>query len=211
MPASRVDPPARRFLNRAEVARTTVGDVESGDGVLVARLAAGDDEAVAEIFDRYGPFLYGLARRVTGERTLAEEVVQDVLTTLWSQPERFDPARGTLRAFLGVQAHRRAVDAVRRDVRRDAHEARLSAMSPAGTDTFPDATDAFGQVDLVRQAIGRLPAAQRQAVELAYYYGCTQIELATALGIPVGTVKSRLRLAQAKLVDWLAPQFLEMA
>ena len=176
----------------------------------MSRLAAGDEEALAEVFDRYGAFLFGLARRVTGERMAAEDVVQEVLTTLWTHPERFDPERGSLRAYLGVQAHRRAVDAVRKVVRRRGHESRLQAIDRPERDWSPDATDSVGLVEVVRQAIGRLPASQRQAVELAYYQGCTQSELATVLGIPEGTAKSRLRLAHAKLVTWLSPQFLEL-
>jgi RNA polymerase sigma-70 factor (ECF subfamily) len=185
--------------------------VNTGDGLLVARLAAGDQEAIAEIFDRYAPFLYGLARRVTGDPTAAEDVVQEVLTTLWTHPERYDPDRGSLRAFLGVQAHRRAVDAVRRAVRRDAHEAHHEALTSVTRTSNDDETESLGLVEVVRQAIGRLPAAQRQAVELAYFGGCTQRELALLLGIPEGTAKSRLRLAQAKLSEWLAPHLLEMA
>ena len=190
---------------------TSVSGVDTGDGLLVARLAAGDDEAVAEVFDRFAPFLYGLARRVTGDNNLAEDVVQEVVTTLWSHPERFDPARGSLRAFLGVQAHRRAVDAVRREVRRAGHESREQALDPSASEPYPDQTESVGLAEVVRQAIGRLPAPQRQAVELAYFQGCTQRELAGVLGIPEGTAKSRLRLAQAKLTEWLAPHLLEMA
>jgi RNA polymerase sigma-70 factor, ECF subfamily len=197
-------------LRFPEDAGTTLAIVDTGDGVLVARLAAGDEEALAEIFDRHAPFVFGLARRVTGERNSAEDVVQEVFTTLWSHPERFDPARGTLRSFLGVQAHRRAVDAVRRDVRRNTHENRLQALNPTPTATYDDETDSLGSVELVRQAIGRLPVAQRRAVELAYYEGFTQREVAGVLGIPEGTAKSRLRLAQAKLAEWLAPHLLEM-
>jgi RNA polymerase sigma-70 factor, ECF subfamily len=200
-----------RFLNLADPRRITLRVVDTGDGLLVARLTAGDEEALAEIFDRYAPFLYGLARRVTGDRGAAEDVVQEVLTKLWTEPERFDPSRGSLRAFLGVQAHRRAVDMVRRDVRRATHEARHQALEPGPEGRAPDAVDALGLVDVVRQAISRLPSAQRKAVELAYFHGCTQRELATLLGIPEGTAKSRLRLAQAKLNEWLAPHLLEMA
>lgn len=185
--------------------------VDTGDGLLVARLAAGDEEALAEIYDRYAPFLFGLARRVTGDRASAEDVVQEVLTKLWTAPERFDPSRGSLRAFLGVQAHRRAVDAVRREVRRSANEARNQALDTTPEASGADEVDRLGVVDMVRQAISRLPAAQRRAVELAYFDGCTQRELALALGIPEGTAKSRLRLAHAKLNEWLGPHRLEMA
>jgi RNA polymerase sigma-70 factor (ECF subfamily) len=210
MPVSRKIRLGERFLNPSEGPADTLVAVDSGDGILVARVAAGDEEAIAEIFDHYAPFIFGLARRVIGDRNAAEDVVQEVLTTLWSHPERFDPSRGSLRAFLGVQAHRRAVDAVRREARRNEREARLQAMTPAGDQPAPDTTESLGAVDLVRQAIGRLPEAQRRAVELAYFEGRTQNELAAVLGIPLGTVKSRLRLAQAKLGEWLSPEFVEL-
>lgn len=184
--------------------------MDTGDGLLVARLAAGDDEAIAEVFDRHAAFVFGLARRVTNDRSTAEDVVQEVFTALWCHPERFDPARGSLRAFLGVQAHRRAVDVIRRDVRRTARENRQQDVIPTAIDTVNEEVESSGLVEMVRQAINRLPVAQRQAVELAYFGGCTQREVATRLGIPEGTAKSRLRLAQAKLGEWLAPHILEM-
>jgi RNA polymerase sigma-70 factor (ECF subfamily) len=157
------------------------------DGVLVARIAAGDDEAICEVFDRYGPFVYG------------------------RNPERFDPSRGSLRAYLGVQAHRRSVDIVRSDARRLAREELHHDLDPNQGRTYGDEIDSQAVVEIVRQAIARLPAEQRQAVELAYLQGHTHRELARVLGIPEGTAKSRLRLAQAKLGEWLAPHMLEMA
>jgi RNA polymerase sigma-70 factor (ECF subfamily) len=171
--------------------------------VLVARLAAGDDEALAEVLDRYGGVVLGIARRVSGRRDVAEEVVQDVLTALWREPARFDPARGTLRAYLGVQAHRRAVDAVRTDVRRRAREDRydLFERRTGCSDFAEDASEA----EAIRAAIARLPDAQRAAVELAYWGGRTTREVAVELDIPEGTAKSRLRLAQQKLAEWLQP------
>jgi RNA polymerase sigma factor (sigma-70 family) len=173
----------------------------------MARMVAGDEEALAEAFDRFAPLVYGLARRVTGNAATAEDVVQDVFTALWSRPDRYDAARGSLRAFLGVQAYRRAVDAVRRDVRRTTREGQ---QQDADTDSEPvgGAADSKELRELVRQAISRLPAEQRQAVELAYFGGCTQRELASVLGIPEGTAKSRLRLAHAKLGQWLSPDLL---
>jgi len=177
----------------------------------MARMAAGDDEAVGELFEEYASFVYGLARRVTGNCTIAEDVVQEVFTTVWCHPDRFDPSRGSLRAFLGVQTHRRAVDAVRRDARRTAREERHQELDSRRPRAVCDETDTAAVAQVVRQAIARLPAEQRQAVELAYLEGRTHRELASLLGIPEGTAKSRLRLAQAKLGEWLDPQVLEMA
>lgn len=181
-----------------------VAGVEVADAVLVARLAAGDDDALDEVFDRYAGFLLGVARRVTGSASVSEDVVQEVLAELWCRPERFDPERGSLRAYLGVMAHRRAVDALRSDGRRRAREEQcgvFEALVGRRADDIDDAT--VGQA--VRTAIARLPNAQRQAVELAFWQGRTYREVATVLGIPEGTAKSRLRLAQAKLAEWLAP------
>jgi RNA polymerase sigma-70 factor (ECF subfamily) len=180
------------------------------DSVLVARIAAGDDEAISDVFDRYAPFVYGLARRVTGNSTAAEDVVQEVFTSLWQNPERFDSSRGSLRAFLGVQAHRRSVDIIRSDTRRSAREARHHDLDPDQRGTPVDEIDHEAAVEMVREAISRLPAEQRQAVEMAYLEGHTHREVAMLLGIPEGTAKSRLRLAQAKLGEWLAPHMLEL-
>lgn len=181
-----------------------VADVEVRDHVLAARLAAGDDDALIEVFDRHGPFVLGVASRVTASSIVAEDVAQEVFTALWRNPERFDPARGSLRAYLGVQAHRRAVDTVRRDTRRRAREDRCD---PAQSTS--DESDAVALTDVVRHAIERLPAEQREAVELAFWEGHTYREVAQLLGIPEGTAKSRLRLAQAKLCEWLAPLAME--
>jgi RNA polymerase sigma-70 factor (ECF subfamily) len=169
-------------------------------------LAAGDDEAVGELFDRYAPFVLGLARRVTSSSVIAEDVVQEVFTSLWTDPERFDPNRGSLRAYLGVQAYRRAVDMVRRDSRRRAREENVAAPD-RGRDGMnaTDMVEAATVASVVREAITRLPAEQRAAVELMFWEGLTCREVARALSIPEGTAKSRLRLAQSKLSEWLAP------
>lgn len=175
----------------------------------MARLAAGDDDAIGDVFDRYGGLVLGVARRVTGSLSLAEDVVQEVLAALWRAPDRFDPARGSLRAYLGVMAHRRAVDALRRDSRRRAREAQSGALDPPFGAARCDDIDAATLGEVVRGAIARLPDGQRRAVELAFWHGRTYREVASDLGIPEGTAKSRLRLAQAKLAEWLAPIAME--
>ena len=182
---------------------------EDDDGVLVARLAAGDDDAIGELFDRYGSFLLGIAQRVVRSRERAEDVVQEVFTLLWTEPGRFDPARGSLRAFLGVQAQRRGIDVVRRETRREAREDR-DATDPTRRPGPREATDDVVVSAVVREAIERLPDDQRIAVELAFWHGRTYREVATILEIPEGTAKSRLRLAQARLAEWLAPLVTEV-
>jgi RNA polymerase sigma-70 factor (ECF subfamily) len=186
-----------------------VGVVEQRDHVLAARLAAGDDDAIGEVFDRYGAFVLGVARRIAGSVSIAEEVVQEVFVGLWQNPEGFDPQRGSLRAYLGVIAHRRTVDLIRRDQRRRAREDRHELLGPGAEARAVDEMDSAALTEVVRQAIARLPEDQRRAVELAFWHGHTHREVADALGIPQGTAKSRLRLAQAKLSEWLAPLEME--
>lgn len=173
------------------------------DNVLVARLIAGDDDAVGELFDRYSGFVLGVARRVTRSSALAEEIAQDVFTLLWTHPQRYDAGRGTLRAYLGMVAYRRAIDVVRSDTRRRARETRCALPESSGS-LVSDAVDAASVADMVRQAITCLPDEQRNAVELAFFHGHSYREVAIVLGIPEGTAKSRLRLAQAKLATMLA-------
>jgi RNA polymerase sigma-70 factor (ECF subfamily) len=138
---------------------------------------------------------------------LAEDVTQEVFTFLWEQPERFDPTRGSLRSWLGLLAHRRSVDRVRREVRRSRSETLLDDVWPAiGGPSEVDDELARGWVaGCVREAIAQLPTEQRAAVELAYFGGRTYRHVASDLAIPEGTAKSRLRLALAKLEELLRP------
>jgi len=198
---------AEQFMMLSSLAPAPIGTVRyvaEQDGLLVDRLAAGDDDALKELFDRYSGFVLGLARRVTHNEQVAEEVVQDVFASIWAKPQRFNASRGSLRAYLGVLTYSRAVDVVRSDVRRRAREARCVAED-VDLRANVDPLDASSTAEAVRNAIACLPDDQRLAVELAFFHGHTYREVATVLAIPEGTAKSRLRLAQAKLCVLLAP------
>lgn len=180
---------------------------EQTDAVLVARLAAGDESALAAAYDLHSDMVFGLARRVTRDEQLAREVTQDVFAYLWELPERVDLTRGTLRAYLSVIAHRRAVDEVRRHARRDRAEGRLAGESPSLAEGHePGVVEAEAERyrnNRLAAVLCRLPDDQRQALMLAYFGGRTYREVAAELGIPEGTAKSRLRLALARLRELL--------
>lgn len=175
---------------------------------LARRLCAGDDSALTELYDTYSPFVFGLALRVVRDRTAAEDITQDVFVGIWSQPDRFDPERGSLRAYLGTITHRRAVDLIRSEESRRKREDKTSA-EPVFAERVDD--DALRSVTArtVRVAVASLPAAQREALELAYFDGCTYRQVAERLGIPEGTAKSRLRLALHRIAQILDPELLD--
>ena len=180
------------------------------DALLAARLAAGDDHALAEIFDRLAPAVYGAALRVLGECAGAQDVVQDVFVELWRHPGRYDPAAGALRTYLTVLARRRAVDLIRSELRRIARQERHHRLACRPPCPSPgEEVTAAEAASLVRDAVQLLPGEQRRVIELAYFHGLTSREVAVAAGIPEGTAKSRLRLALAKLESMLDRQLLE--
>ena len=190
--------------------RASVQGVEGSDALLAARLAAGDDRALADVFDQLAPSVYGGALRVLGNGTAAQDVVQDVFVELWSHPERYDPAAGSLRTYLIVLARHRAVDLMRSELRRVARQERHYWLTPANPPgTASDEVMAAETASVVRAAVRLLPDGQRQVVELAYFQGLTCREVASAMGIPEGTAKSRIRLAMAKLESLLDRQLLE--
>ena len=184
--------------------------MNSSDALLAARLAAGDDYALAEIFDHLAATVYGAALRVLGEGAAAQDVVQDVFVDLWRHPDRYDPQTGTLGSYLSVRARHRAVDLVRSELRRMARQERHRRLNPNGRDKSPlDEVAATDAANAVRAAVSLLPDSQRQVIELAYFRGLTYREVARTTGIPEGTAKSRLRLALAKLETVLDRQLLE--
>ncbi len=175
----------------------------SHDADLLGRLLEGDSRALRAIYDSFSSLVFGLARRVTGNSASAQDVTQDVFLHLWEHPDAVDLSRGSLRSYLGVVTHRRAIDAVRRTSRATARDERAGreagVMAPSHETEIVEADFDARASQRVRDAIVGLPSEQRQALELAYYGGCTYREVAARLGIPEGTAKSRLRLALNKL------------
>lgn len=178
------------------------------DGELLARIQAGDDVALRIAYDLHASLVFGLARRVTRDEHLARDITQEVFTYLWQLPGRVDLARGSLRSYLAVVTHRRAVDEVRRNERRVRTEAALAgaeAQDGPEHEILDAATQAWSKERLAA-GLARLPAEQRTAVELAYYDGLTYKQVAQALHIPEGTAKSRLRLAMKRLRSLLGDE-----
>ncbi|MEO1060065.1 MAG: sigma-70 family RNA polymerase sigma factor [Actinomycetota bacterium] len=170
---------------------------QGGDASLAARLRAGDELALAEAYDANGAVVFGLAARVSGDRAAAEDLTQDVFVWLWEHPDAYDPARGSLRAFLATVVRRRAIDWIRSTGSRRRRE---EHATPTGSP--PDPSDEVARVVMtteLRSAVERLPVAQREALDLAYYGGLTYREVAERLDIPEGTAKTRLRSALATL------------
>ena len=164
---------------------------------LLRRLADGDSDALGAFYDAYAGLVNGLALRILRNTTEAEDVVQEVFVQAWRQAARFDPARGSPEAWLCTMARTRALDRLRRRAarREDPGE---SAPAPTGR---PRTEEALA----VRKALEGLSADQRRALELAYYEGLTQSEIARRLEEPLGTIKTRIRTAMIRLRETLGP------
>ena len=169
---------------------------------LRARLLAGEEAALRELYDQFSPMVYGLALRVSGDRTVAEDIAQDVFVHVWERPWSFDPGRGRLRGWLATIAHHRAIDHLRRtQVRRRYAAAEGGEQAPPPSPE--EATVAAVVARRVRAAVGDLPAPQQAAIVLAYFEGKTFRQVAEILGVPEGTAKSRLRLGLRRVADRL--------
>lgn len=188
------------------------GSVASGpeaesDEALLAAIRRRDERGIALLYDRYGRLAFGLAYRVLGERGAAEDVVQDAFLSAWRRAESFETARGSVRTWLLSIVHHRAIDRLRGRAGRARGDAPLDDFERvlAIEDPWREVSQVL-QRETLQRAMAALPEAQRQAVELAYFDGYTQQEIATAMAVPVGTVKGRLRLAMQRLRTLLAGQ-----
>jgi len=182
-------------------AATFMDSTAAEDIHLMGRVAAGDREAFSRLFDRHSPIMLGLLARILGSRSEAEEVLQEVFLQVWRQAGRYEPSRSTPRGWMLVMARSRALDSVRS---REARQRREIEVSNEG---LPPATAPLGTAGLearernqqVSSALGLLPLEQRRCIELAFFEGLTQSQIAHRLDAPLGTVKSRIHLGMNKL------------
>jgi RNA polymerase sigma-70 factor (ECF subfamily) len=175
------------------------------DEALVALVARGDEDALGELYDRVGRIAYGLAMRVLRDDRLAEDAVQEGFLAVWRSAAGFRAERAKASTWILTLVHRRAVDLVRREERRRAEP--LTEEAAASEGAAAEATDEAAWLrferERVQAALSQLPDVQREALELAYYGGYSQSELAERLGVPLGTIKSRMFAGLARLRELL--------
>jgi len=173
------------------------------DEEVLAAIAGGDDQGLAELYDRYGRLAYGLAYRVLHDQALAEDAVQDAFLAIWRSADGYRRERAKPSTWILTLVHRRAVDLVRREDLRRAEQ--LDETPDAAGASVPEEADLREKRTAVQAALRELPQDQRQALELAYYGGFTQSELAEQLGVPLGTIKSRMFAGLTRLRE-LVPE-----
>jgi RNA polymerase sigma-70 factor (ECF subfamily) len=177
---------------------------DASDAALVVAIGRWREDALAEVYRRHGGAAYALARRLLNDNQLAEEILQEVFLRLWNTPERFDPERGSLRAYLLAQTHGRSVDLLRSETSRRRREEREARQSPKfGEDIERQVID-LTVSEKVKEVVAGLPTDERQAIELAYFGGHTYRQVAVMLDAPEGTVKSRIRSGLRRLRKDLA-------
>lgn len=174
---------------------------------LLARIAVGDPSALAEFYDASSAKVFGLAMKILGDRAAAEEATLDVYTQIWRRISTYDAERGTPGSWLMTLAKHRAIDRFRSSyLERGRHVPLEQAAELSGHEDTPEQYSVgLERQRLVQKALAHLSAEQRQAIALAYYWGLSQSEIADQLKLPVGTVKTRMRLGMIRLREVLAP------
>ena len=171
------------------------------DEELMELMRTGDARAFEAIFDRHADVAFSLAYRMCGRRAMAEDIVQEAFLSLWRTGVRYDSTRGSVRSWVLRIVHNRAIDAFRREFAREQHSVDDEGLAERVQDEVRTDREVERRDDArqVRDALGGLPADQRQVIELAYFGGLTHSQIAEVLGLPPGTVKGRMRLGLAKL------------
>jgi len=173
---------------------------------LVGRLVSGDLDAAGELYDRHASKVLALARRILRDDGDAEDIVQEVFSQAWRTATRFEPGRGTVAGWLLMIARTRSIDRLRaKQSRPDTTGDVLLETMPANTVAPSDQAIANEQYARIREGLGTLPAEQRTALELAYFEGLSQSEIAERLAAPLGTIKTRIRTALTTLRRSLRP------
>ena len=192
--------------------------VELSDADLIGRAAGGDARALEVLYDRYSSVVYSFALRIVDDRQLAEEVLQEAFFRAWQQGGAYRESRASFITWLLSITHNLAIDELRKRRRRpqkaDSEEPETILAAMADTSVGADVEDEvwLGALrETITQALDQLPAPQREALELAYYQGLTQREIAEQLGEPLGTIKTRMRLGLQKLREALAGNEVELA
>ena len=190
--------PRDRFAMRKQHTHLT-------DEALVALVARGDEAALAELYDRMARIAFGLAFRVLRDERHAEDAVQEAFLAVWRTASSFRAERAKASTWILTLVHRRAVDLVRREERRRTEPLsdEIRARDRPSTETAEEAAWLRFERERVQSALERLPDVQREAIELAYYGGFSQAELAERLGVPLGTIKSRMFAGLARLRELL--------
>jgi len=184
---------------------TTISDAD-----LIALVTQGDQEALELLYERYSRAVYSFSLRIVGDVQVAEEILQEVFVRAWQQGGSFQSTRGTLITWLLSITHNLSIDEVRRRKRRPQKaesaepETILAALPDEGLDVEEEVWLSSLRVS-IQDALQQLPVAQREAIELAYFQGLTQREIADTLGEPLGTIKTRMRLGMLKLREQLGP------
>ncbi len=180
---------ARTPTERAGRLSTAAQKSGQNDGALIASVRAGDQGAMAELYDRYSSIVYAVAMRVLGDTAAAEDVLQDIFMQLWRNPGAFDASRGSLAPWLAVIARNRAVDTLRkRRPQDDISEVTLSVLPDMAAEA-----DRSRVSEKVRSVMKDMPAPQRSALEMAYFEGYSHSEISQKTGEPLGTIKTRIR------------------
>jgi RNA polymerase sigma-70 factor (ECF subfamily) len=177
------------------------------DALLIERIRGGERAAFVAFYDRYSPLLFSVAARVLGERKEAEDVLQEVMLVIWNKSGDYDPQLGTLSSWAVAVTRNKALDRLRARARRlRLIEDAAVLAEDAGSTSYPSANEVLHgreRAELLRNAMQALPAEQRMAIELAFFTGLSQTDIAARLQQPLGTIKARIRRGMLRLREQL--------